>query len=98
MAAYVPRTQGAVLALSCALAVWCVNCNSGGDGSSGVPGSDPFQRPGGCICYDGGGNFRSCVVTADYQTCLDMVTTCNPFFYTNGDCSHWCPTSPQHCP
>jgi hypothetical protein len=84
-----------VLALLCGILGWCVGCGSDG-GASGTD-SDVWLRPGACVCYDGTFNFRSCVVTADLQTCRQTVTTCNPFFFTNTDCSRWCPWSPQEC-
>lgn len=87
----------AILALSCALVIWCLACQSGGGGSSGEDSYDPYKHPGACLCYDGG-SFVSCVVTADYQTCLETVTNCNPAWLSNGDCSHWCSNSPQRCP
>ena len=74
-----------------------LGCGTPGDPSD-TGGNPALQYPGACVCFDGSGYFRSCVVTANYQTCLSTVTTCNPFFYTNFDCSHWCPSSPLVCP
>lgn len=79
-----------------ALALGIMSCGSGGSSSNTV-GNPALQRPGACVCYDGSFNFRSCSVKPDYQTCLSEVTTCNPTFYTNTDCSYWCPESPQGC-
>ncbi len=79
-------------------AVLALSAGCGQSGSSTGPIAESQSLPGACVCFDGSMNFRSCVVTKDLQTCRQTVTTCNPFFYTNSDCSQWCPSSPQRCP
>jgi hypothetical protein len=78
----------------CALAF--MGCMTGGDSSGS--GSNPIlQYPGACTCERVSGGVYYCVVTADYATCRSLDLNCNPFFYTNTDCSRWCPGSPQGC-
>lgn len=80
----------------CVLALVSAAC--GPDEEDPEPDRTPAtERPGACVCYDGMLNRRCCVVTPSYDACLDSVTICNPFFYTNTDCSQWpytptCPT------
>jgi len=81
--------------LICGILIGLAGCGSD-SGSSGAM-SASQSLPGACVCYDGSFNFRSCVVTANLLACRQTVTTCNPFFYTNSDCSQWCPSSPQGC-
>jgi hypothetical protein len=72
--------------------------NACGSGESAGGADDPTDRPGACVCYSGSWQFRSCFLADDLDTCRRLVTDCNPFWYTNGDCSFWCPGSPEHCP
>ncbi|MBI4826537.1 MAG: hypothetical protein HY807_08995 [Nitrospirae bacterium] len=88
--------QWVAIILVCVILGWLSGCGSGGGESSGtVSGSESY--PGACVCYFGSGTFDSCIVTADLATCRQTVTTCNPFFYTNSDCSAWCPATPEVC-
>ena len=93
MARDVMQKQWLALVLAGGILAWFAGCGSGSSGTN----TGSQSRPGACVCFDGSLNFRSCVVTADLQTCRRTVTTCNPFFYTNSDCSHWCPSTPQAC-
>jgi hypothetical protein len=77
---------------------WSLGCGAGESGPITDPGPGPEAYPGACVCYDGSFSFRSCVVTENLAACRSAVTTCNPFFFTNADCTRWCPSSPQHCP
>ena len=89
--------------MAVALAGAALGCSLGCGSSDSAPTSQPGPEtyPGACVCYASfvfDLSFRSCVVTADLATCRSTVTTCNPVFYTNSDCTYWCAWSPQQCP
>ncbi len=92
------RSGWPVVAFVGATLGWSLGCGAGESGPTTETGPGPESFPGACVCYDGALSFRSCVVTADLATCRSTVTACNPFFFTNSDCTRWCPSSPQHCP
>ena len=67
------QKQWLALVLAGGILAWFAGCGSGSSGTD----AGSRERPGACVCFDGSLNFRSCVVTADLQTCRRTVTTCD---------------------